>query len=303
VLACGRGPERCRPTSAPSTPSTSGTPAARGTGPAAGGGKDLLDFLVSTPAILEVLPPPSRVAALARSLPTLPESLQQPQSRQAGLVAGLLNTPPEQGPLQGPLWSNPKSKVGGAARRLVHTPLTPASPDAYGEPGGGGSGTSSMLASPAHGWRYGGVGPDGGGRGGGGGGMPLAFTAVDDLSCWLQHNKALVASPGAPLPCLSLHPCVGCALVRGRRAVWRRLQVRAVADEAMCAGNVTTQGTTAGHQASGGTTRRGDKSAPPGPRRRPTAHGRGRAARSCRPSTSPSTQSSRRRASWACAWG
>ena len=101
-----------------------------------------------------------------------------------------------QGPLQGPLWSNPKSKGAAAAglmnggggfgqcqSRLLDTPLTPAPHRMQdSEPG-----TSSMMASPAHGWR-------------GGEGMGLALTAVDDLTGWLQHNK-LVACPGAdPAP-------------------------------------------------------------------------------------------------------
>lgn len=117
------------------------------------------------------------------------------------------------------MWSNPKSKGGPAPgglmgaggafgqcqSRLLDTPLTPA-PHRMQD---GEAGTSSMMASPAHGWR-------------GGEGMGLALTAVDDLTGWLQHNK-LVACPGAAPPganlclraCGCWARCAACLLVRG----------------------------------------------------------------------------------------
>ena len=135
-----------------------------------------------------------------------------------------------QGPLQGPLWRNPKlNSPKSKGRALLETPGTPvwwqgregwkgfgehALAMGRGGKGGGGAAeedgccgdspepratsysTESMMASP-HTDQIGTLhdtplGHGGGAGGGGGGGMQLAFTTVDDLTGWLQQNKLIL---------------------------------------------------------------------------------------------------------------
>jgi len=101
-----------------------------------------------------------------------------------------------QGPLQGPLWRNPKSKLG----KGVDTPVSPAWGHAFGEDPIGGR-DDGILRS-ARNYRHDGYRHDGhlddahyadahyadGPRGRR---MTLAFTTVDDLTGWLQQNAQL----------------------------------------------------------------------------------------------------------------
>ena len=198
--------ERSRPTSAPSTPSSTDSGARRGVG---GRDKDLLDFLVSTPAILEVRAAPRaragcmQMRAAAACLGAHPAAqgslscrLPACEARHSCALAHwawhLRHLREWQGPLQGPLWRNPKSK----AAKGLDLPVSPAWGHAFGQDPIGGDAEGIL------GRDQGALGRDQGAQqehldaaydafAPSGRGMALAFTTVDDLTGWLQQNVHL----------------------------------------------------------------------------------------------------------------
>jgi hypothetical protein len=91
-----------------------------------------------------------------------------------------------QGPLQGPLWRNPKSKLG----KGLDTPVSPAWGHAFGEDpiGGREDGILRLARNDSHDGHLDDAHYADGPRGRR---MTLAFTTVDDLTGWLQQNAQL----------------------------------------------------------------------------------------------------------------
>jgi hypothetical protein len=116
-----------------------------------------------------------------------------------------------QGPLQGPLWRNPKSKANAHGR--AHTPLTPPTRYGFAKRDMSHTNDDSMMVSPVDGQRCAHLHLDARQHAQGGARPPmmqLAFTTVDDLTGWLQHNAHELAldTPGAPPPPFLFNACV-----------------------------------------------------------------------------------------------